>query len=549
MLSRRGLLLILPFVAVTWLQWMRTVSNTTIQAAGNAADPTKAALRLVRTSKIVGDAPKPGSRLPQPANNMPRQGEAVKIAFSSADTQNCPLTRKPYHTILTATAQVYQQWQSRIMFQHWKKMRDTDPAGACTELTGFTRLVASPQGRPDGLEQDVPSVFVKEYDGVMLAKFHGYRVVNRPYSIVQFINDGGLRSISESYLFIAETDHILLQPIPNKAERGSPMAYIFGYMGPNPSHAQAIYRVWPEGGQDGFKSVQSIGPSPIIIHKDDLVNVSQPWNDISVKLKLDREADSKLGWVIEMWGYAIAAASIKLKHQEYRDFQVEPGGLSGKRQLENFQSRYWIFHYTYQFELMLDGTACKPWTIGEYSLDKRHFSDVYPPYPLPDPPAKANEAAFFLVKTFNDAMRAIPNWPSHQPESKSNEPQIQSLYGRRRLDWFTRHTNGFQTELKSMSLIQKLAGTSWECGEVSENHAIRGSLKLSDTGEFFSRSEGRWASMNDPSLGDLCPIYSCIFIGTLNAHVAGDDLSKLILLTQPATGLVHGKRIGECSRR
>jgi hypothetical protein len=26
--------------------------------------------------------------------------------------------------------------------------------------------------------------------------------------------------------------------------------------------------------------------------------------------------------VIEMWGYAVAAASIGLKHQEFRDFQV-----------------------------------------------------------------------------------------------------------------------------------------------------------------------------------------------------------------------------------
>lgn len=29
-----------------------------------------------------------------------------------------------------------------------------------------------------------------------------------------------------------------------------------------------------------------------------------------------------LGWVIEMWGYSVAAASIGLRHQEYRDFQV-----------------------------------------------------------------------------------------------------------------------------------------------------------------------------------------------------------------------------------
>ena len=70
--------------------------------------------------------------------------------------------------------------------------------------------------------------------------------------------------------------------------------------------------------------------------------------------------------------------------------QVEPGALSSSHQLRNFDSRYWIFHYTYQFEYMLDGKACKPWTIGEWSLDKRHFSDVYPTAPLPDPPKGAS---------------------------------------------------------------------------------------------------------------------------------------------------------------
>ena len=63
--------------------------------------------------------------------------------------------------------------------------------------------------------------------------------------------------------------------------------------------------------------------------------------------------------------------------------QVEPGALSTRAQLRDFSSRYYIFHYTYQFEYMLDGTPCQPWNIGEWSLDKRHFNDFHPAYPLP----------------------------------------------------------------------------------------------------------------------------------------------------------------------
>ena len=35
--------------------------------------------------------------------------------------------------------------------------------------------------------------------------------------------------------------------------------------------------------------------------------------------------------------------------------QVEPGALSDAAQLRSFDSRYYIFHYTYQFEYMMDG--------------------------------------------------------------------------------------------------------------------------------------------------------------------------------------------------
>ena len=108
--------------------------------------------------------------------------------------------------------------------------RDADPAGACTEMTGLTRLVANGNGDPDGFEGEIPSVFVKEYSHAELARFHGYRVINRPYSVVQFLKTKAWQSIREEYLYIAETDHILTQPLPNRASLGSPMAYIFGYV-------------------------------------------------------------------------------------------------------------------------------------------------------------------------------------------------------------------------------------------------------------------------------------------------------------------------------
>ena len=438
------------------------------------------------------------------------------------------------------------------MYWHWKKQRDADPAGACTELTGFTRLVAHGDGTPDGLEKEIPSHFVKEYSGRDLARFHGYRVINRPYSVVQFLQTDAWKAIKEDYLYIAETDHILTQPLPNRALLGSPMAYIFNYMGPNPAHASIIQRAWPEGGGTGWRKVQSIGPSPVVIHRRDLERIANPWEQTAVGLKVDREADSRLGWVIEMWGYAIAAAKIGLKHQEFADFQVEPGALSSAGQLRGFPARYWVFHYTYQFEYMLDGSPCQPWTIGEFSLDKRHFSDQHPAYPLPQPPPKSNVAAFYLLNAFNEAMGNISGWPRHPAEGRP----LQTLYGRRRLDWFSRHGNGFATELRTNALVKELVDSAWTCKDtqdaVSELKLSRSGDASMSSGSFSRGSTGRWGSMNDPSLGAACPVYSCLFIdfggSKHDARIEGEEgaRKRLVLLRDRNNEL---SQLSVCNRR
>ena len=71
-------------------------------------------------------------------------------------TAECP-NRKPFHTLLTAQASVYQQWQARIAYYHWKKQARI--AGPCTDMVGFHRLCATEGGKPDGLEAEIPTMF------------------------------------------------------------------------------------------------------------------------------------------------------------------------------------------------------------------------------------------------------------------------------------------------------------------------------------------------------------------------------------------------------
>ena len=67
-----------------------------------------------------------------------------------------------------------------------------------------------------------------------------------------------------------------------------------------------------------------------------------------------------------MWGYSIAAASLKIKHRVLMQFQIE-GGAGIRAPTDRY-----IFHYTYGIEYSLAGSP-QTGQIGEWSLDKRHY--------------------------------------------------------------------------------------------------------------------------------------------------------------------------------
>ncbi len=165
------------------------------RAAVSASTPTAAAVSATAASTA-------------PVVAAASAANAAAVASASAATpptdaaSNCPAERKPYHTLLTGQGTTYNGWQSRIMYYRllpsdrtgrllrrysaahtlwphcapplprsaadWKKVRKRD--GPCTEMTGFTRLCASKDGEPDGLEKYIPSVFVRQLTSEELAK-------------------------------------------------------------------------------------------------------------------------------------------------------------------------------------------------------------------------------------------------------------------------------------------------------------------------------------------------------------------------------------------
>ena len=91
----------------------------------------------------------------------------------------CPAGRKPYHTILTAQSSLYQQWQTKIFYYHFRRVQREE--GRCGEMTGFTRLLA---GREDELMDVLPTVVIQELG---FEKTRGFPVINRPWTLMQWL--------------------------------------------------------------------------------------------------------------------------------------------------------------------------------------------------------------------------------------------------------------------------------------------------------------------------------------------------------------------------
>ena len=58
----------------------------------------------------------------------------------------------------------------------------------CTEMTGFTRLLVSDGGKPDGLMASMPTLVVPQLG---FDKTRGFQVINRPWSLQEVLKQPG----------------------------------------------------------------------------------------------------------------------------------------------------------------------------------------------------------------------------------------------------------------------------------------------------------------------------------------------------------------------
>jgi hypothetical protein len=269
-------------------------------------------------------------------------------------------------------------------------------------MVAITRLLASSNGRPDGLMALMPTHVTAQLGQ---DKTRGFQVINRPWSVLEFLkSDMYKQRVLEDYVLILEGDHIILKPIPNLATADTPVGFFFPYMSPDqvPDHPRIVAK-WYKGPRE---HVQPTGPSPAIMHKAVLETLTKDWFELSVELKRDRETDKCFGWVLEMWGYTIACARLGIKHKLLQQLQIEPAATW--HQNVSAEDPY-IYHYTFAHEYTHEGYPMVG-QLGEWSFNKREYSAIFPACPMQGPPECAYQATKLLIELFNEGCAASPAW-------------------------------------------------------------------------------------------------------------------------------------------
>ncbi|ESW13492.1 hypothetical protein PHAVU_008G201100 [Phaseolus vulgaris] len=295
-----------------------------------------------------------------------------------------------FHVAVTATDAAYNQWQCRIMYYWYKKVKDMPGS----EMGKFTRILHS--GRADQLMDEIPTFVVDPLpDGLD----KGYIVLNRPWAFVQWLEKA---DIQEEYILMAEPDHIFVNPLPNLAYESQPAAYPFFYIKPA-QNEKIIRKFYPEE-KGPVTNIDPIGNSPVIIKKSLMEEIAPTWVNVSLIMKDDPDTDKAFGWVLEMYAYAVASALHGVKHNLRKDFMLQPPWDL------NVEDRF-IIHYTYGCDYNLKGVLTYG-KIGEWRFDKRSYLMGPPPKNLPLPPPGVPESVVRLVKMVNEATANIPEWES-----------------------------------------------------------------------------------------------------------------------------------------
>ena len=292
------------------------------------------------------------------------------------------------HVVVTADSNDYMHWQMLSLYHSYKKAY----AAPGSSFAAFTRILHT--GEADTLMEVFPTVVVPKGP----KPDEGAPPIQRPPALIAWLE---LAPPEEPYVLMLEPDHILLHPVPlGDVAPGRSAAYYFSYVSFE-DHLEAFAPHLKAAGCP-LEQAARTGNSPSLMHVDDLRAVAPGWRDISIALHDDEAVRKAVGWVGEMYGFALAACAaglnVTLRESEFMlhpPFDTELGEAS-------------IIHFTYPMELFANGSVANPTTVPKeervWAFDKRYVKRDHPSGRISVPPEGAPPAVLRTITAINEAV-------------------------------------------------------------------------------------------------------------------------------------------------
>uniref|UniRef100_A0A383W4V9 Apple domain-containing protein n=1 Tax=Tetradesmus obliquus TaxID=3088 RepID=A0A383W4V9_TETOB len=353
-------------------------------------------------------------RATKPAREGPEVGWTSGIVGPDAEEHGTdeqdPADKKvrKFHIITTAQGDLV-HWQTRVHYYWYLKQKEECDKSPTCEMGGFTRLLHS--GTPDDLVDEIPT-FVAQPLPESVVPHEYYPVLNRPYALLQWVQQA---KITEEYVMMSEPDHIFLRPLPNFMKKDDrPAAFPFFYIEPHKDENIPIIAKFVPGGSLSRSDAETIAPmgnSPTFLSMTQMKQVIPLWQNMSVAIFKDKEANEKWGWVQEMYAFTVSLFVIGVRHVDLiLHMMAQPPWDS--RMAMGPGRPYYILHYTYGNDYNAEGKHT-PGKFGFWRFDKRTYAKP-PPRRLGDPPDKMqNDMVRALISHINEATENIPCWDEY----------------------------------------------------------------------------------------------------------------------------------------
>ena len=281
------------------------------------------------------------------------------------------------HTVLTSSGNAYMNWQSRIMYQTYKKYA-SEPNSI---LKAFTRVLH--RGTDDELIFEIPTM---RFDPNQQKCDHwcDYPVADRSLAIAQWSKTTNSKICS--HVMMVETDYIYVKSPPRSIlkPKGQAMGFEYQYIGPREPNIARVMREYladidfdtvtadhPARGHSAM--LPRTGNAPSCLHVSDLRKVAPLWAEFVERTETPEDTRKALGWLRDMYAYDAAILIAGIEHEVYGApksllMAQPPADDTGEKDSNgNFHFNAFLLHYTWGPEIY-DKDENKLWV-----LDKRAY--------------------------------------------------------------------------------------------------------------------------------------------------------------------------------